>query len=404
VTPECRDRWRFTLLVAPLAMLGPFSLDTYLPSFPAMAEALAVGSASMQATFAVYLVAFAAATLIVGPWSDLVGRRPVVLFATLGFVLASLLLMFAMSFWQVLALRVAQGVTVAAGVVVGRAIVRDRFATDEARRVFALITMVFALGPAIAPMVGGLLQSMVGWRAVFGFLAVYGLAVGVALYVWLPETLPRSGRIAWQPLRILGQYPKALRNPDFFRPIAVLAVFFSILFIFVAGSPVIIYEHLAGGENDFWWLFGPLVIGLFTGGLVSGRLVSRLSPDNSVRLGLALSGLALVALGVTTLLFNGSPWMLMPLLGYSFALSLTMPALTVMALDCYPRARGMAAALQSFTQLTIGAIVVLFLVDWLVVDMLRIVVAALLLWLLSTLLWIWRVPRRSGTSPVQVTS
>lgn len=396
MTPESRDRWRFTLLVAPLAMLGPFSLDTYLPSFPAMAESLAVGSAAMQATFAVYLVAFAAATLIVGPWSDLVGRRPVVLFATLGFVLASLLLTLATSFWHVLLLRVAQGVTVAAGVVVGRAIVRDRFETDDARRVFALITMVFALGPAIAPMVGGLLQSLIGWRAVFGFLALYGLVVSVALYLWLPETLPRSNRIQWQPLRILSQYPQALRNPAFLQPIVVLAFFFSILFIFVAGSPVIIYDHLAGDENDFWWLFGPLVIGLFVGGLVGGRLVGRLSTTNSVWLGLGIAGLALLSFGVTVLMFAGSPWILIPLLGYSFGLSLTMPALTVMALDCYPRTRGMAAALQLFAQLTVGAIVVLFLVDWLVVDMRRIAVAAVTLWLFSAFLWVLRMPKASG--------
>lgn len=98
MTPGVRERWRFTLLIAPVAMLGPFSLDTYLPSFPAMAEALSVTLAGMQATFAIYLVAFALATLVVGPWSDLVGRRPVVVWALLGFVVASLLLTFAESF------------------------------------------------------------------------------------------------------------------------------------------------------------------------------------------------------------------------------------------------------------------------------------------------------------------
>lgn len=394
MTPGVRERWRFTLLIAPVAMLGPFSLDTYLPSFPAMAEALSVTLAGMQATFAIYLVAFALATLVVGPWSDLVGRRPVVVWALLGFVVASLLLTFAESFWQVLVLRGVQGMTVAAGVVVGRAIIRDHFPTDDARRVFALITMVFALGPALAPLVGGWLQSLIGWRAVFAFLALYGIVVGLAIRRWLPETLPQSQRIPWSLKGILGQYPQALSNPEFMQPVAVLAVFFSILFLFVAGSPVIIYEHLSGQENDFWWLFGPLVIGLFVGGLLGGRFVSLLSPQQSVWFGLGLSGFALILFGAGTLLSSDSPWLMVPLLGYSLALALTMPALTVLALDCYPFARGFAAALQSFTQLAFGALIVLLVVDWLVLDLQRLALGALLLWLVSVVLWAWPAPRR----------
>jgi MFS transporter, DHA1 family, multidrug resistance protein len=387
VTALRHARWQFALLVAPLAMLAPFSLDTYLPSFPAMAGELQVSFAAMQSTLAVYLVAFAVSTLFAGPLSDAFGRRPVVIWALLGYALVSALLVISVAFWQVVALRIAQGAAAAAGVVVGRAIVRDRFDPDDARRVFALITMVFALGPAVAPMLGGWLQLAFGWRAVFAFLTLYGAVLAVSIWVWLPETLPPVGRVGASPVRILGRYLRAAINPQFLRPVLALALLFGALFVFIAASPVIIYEHMGGGEGDFWWLFAPLVLGLVAGGFAAGRLVGRLSPAGSVVAGLVLAGFAL--LGFLAGVVAGSPrfWLMLPLAGYSMAIALMMPALTLLALDCYPQARGMAAALQSFLQLGFSALLALFVIDWLATDMLRLAFGALTLWLLGNLIW-----------------
>jgi len=387
VNPQRRARWQFALLVAPLAMLAPFSLDTYLPSFPAMAEQLRVSSAAMQSTLAVYLVAFAASTLIVGPLSDTLGRRTVVLWALAAYALISVLLALSVEYWQVLALRIAQGMAAAAGVVVGRAVVRDRFDPDDARRVFALITMFFALGPALAPMVGGWLQMLLGWRAVFVFLALYGAVLMVSIWLWLPETLPPVGRVFASPWRIVIRYFQGLRNPAFLRPVLVLSFLFGALFLFVAASPVIIYDHMGGDETDFWWLFAPLVIGLVAGGFIAGRLVGRVSPAASIVLGLTLSGLALVGFLLGVLLGSPRFWLMLPLAGYSLALALTMPALTLLALDCYPQTRGMAAALQSFVQLGFSALLALFVVDWLAGNLLHLALGALFLWLLGNLIW-----------------
>ncbi len=382
-----RTRLRYALLVAPLVMLAPFSLDTYLPSFPAMAESLAVDSAAMQATLSAYLVAFALSTLVTGPLSDAFGRRPVVLWALFAYLLISALLVVSTAYWQVVTLRILQGLAAATGVVVGRALVRDRFDPTDARRVFALVTMVFSIGPAAAPIIGGWLQAGFGWRSVFAFLALYGGVLLLTARAFLPETLPPVGRVRSRPPAIVQGYLRTLRNPRFLRPVGVHAAMFGAMFIFIAASPTLIYEHLGGDERDFWWLFLPLVAGLLLGAFVAGRTAARLTPQAAVSIGLGLSGTALVLIG-------GGAWLDGPVVSitgpfalYSFALATAMPSLTLLALDCYPGARGMASAMQAFVQLGISALLTLFLVDHLDDDPRHLVAGALVVWSVGALIW-----------------
>lgn len=384
---ERRTRLRFAILVAPLVMLAPFSLDTYLPSFPAMAEALRVDGAAMQATLSTYLVAFAVATLVAGPLSDAFGRRPVLLWALLAYVLASALLVLAAEYWQILVLRTGQGLAAAAGVVVGRALVRDRFDPTDSRRVFALITMLFAIGPAAAPIIGGWLQAALGWRSVFAFLTLYGASLLVLIRAGLPETLSPVGRVTSRPRAVIRGYLGTLNNPAFLRPVWVHAGMFGAMFLFVAASPTIVYQHLGGSEQDFWWLFLPLVAGLVAGGFVAGRVAGVLSPARAVAIGLGLSGASLALVGGAVLTDGPVVAITLPFALYSFALATAMPSLTLLALDCYPGARGMAAAMQAFLQLGFSALLTLFLVDWLDQAMERLVAAALLLWGLTVLGW-----------------
>lgn len=395
MTQARRTRLRFALLVAPLSMLAPFSLDTYLPSFPAMAEALRVDSGAMQATLSAYLVAFALATLVAGPLSDTFGRRPVVLWALAGYVLSSLLLVVAVEYWQVMGLRVGQGLSAAAGIVVGRAVVRDRFEATDARRVLALITMMFAIGPAAAPIVGGYLQAGFGWRSVFLFLTLYGVTLLLAIRAWLPETLPPVGRASGKPALILRGYLGTLRNPPFLRPALVHAGLFGAMFLFVAASPTVIYVHLGGQEQDFWWLFLPLVGGLVVGGFVAGRTASLLSPPLAISIGVGLAGtsLALVALGIVT----GGPVVAvtLPFALYSFSLATAVPSLNLLALDCYPGARGMASAMQAFLQLGFSALLALFLVDRLDDHLPWLIGGSLVIWAAAALLW-WTGPEARG--------
>ena len=186
-------------LLAAQSMIGPFAIDTYLPSFPAIQADLRVSPAQMQQTLSVYLVVFAAMTLFHGTLSDSFGRRPVVLASLLVFVVASVGCALAPSFEQLLTFRGVQGLSSGAGIVVGRAIIRDSFEGHAAQRLMSLVTMIFGIAPAVAPVIGGWLQAVLGWRSVFVFLAVYSAALRAACCVRLPETLAAKDR---QPFRL----------------------------------------------------------------------------------------------------------------------------------------------------------------------------------------------------------
>src|SRR5260221_441816 len=164
-------RRAFAWLLAGLAALAPFSIDTYLPSFPAVAASLNVGPLEIQQTLSVYLVAFALMTLFHGALSDSFGRRPVILTSLALFALASIGCALSASLPQLLAFRALQGLCAGAGIVVGRAMIRDVFAGPDAQRLMSTVTMIFVLAPAIAPVVGGWLQRFAGWQGVFAFLA-----------------------------------------------------------------------------------------------------------------------------------------------------------------------------------------------------------------------------------------
>jgi DHA1 family bicyclomycin/chloramphenicol resistance-like MFS transporter len=160
------------LLLAALATIGPFSIDTYLPSFPAIATDLHVTPLHMQQTLSVYLLGFAVMTLFHGTLSDSCGRRPIVLANLLLFALASVGCALAATFEQLLAFRGVQGLSAGAGIVVGRAIIRDTLQGHAAQRLMSLVTMLFGIAPAVAPVIGGLLHSALGRRAVLVFQAL----------------------------------------------------------------------------------------------------------------------------------------------------------------------------------------------------------------------------------------
>ena len=160
------------ILLASLSALGPFSIDTYLPSFPEIAEKLGATQLEVQQTLSIYLFSFALMTLWHGAISDRFGRRRVILAALVLFAVASAGCAFATRIEQLWFWRAMQGITAGAGIVISRAIVRDLFDGAAAQRLMSQITMMFALAPAVAPVIGGWLQTFFGWRSIFVFLVL----------------------------------------------------------------------------------------------------------------------------------------------------------------------------------------------------------------------------------------
>ena len=350
--PDQARRTRgIALLLASLSALGPFSIDTYLPSFPAIADSLGASQIEVQQTLSAYLLAFAAMTLWHGAIADRFGRRRVILAALGLFGLASLGCMLAGSIEQLWFWRAMQGITAGAGIVISRAIVRDLFDGPAAQRLMAQITMMFALAPAIAPVIGGWLQVAFGWRSVFAFLVVSTAALWLACLKLLPETLPPEKRQSLRPSYLISAYRSVFTSPRFLSACSALALNFGGFFVYVLSAPVFLMQHLQLPETAFLWLFGPAMIGLMCGSAISGRLAGRVSPGKTIAIGYSvMGGAALLNLGLNLFLPPGLPWSVAPLFVYTLGMSLAMPNLTLFALDPFPEKRGLAASCQTFFQ------------------------------------------------------
>ena len=353
-----RDTRGIALLLASMSAIGPFSIDTYLPSFHEIGEKLNASPLQVQQTLSVYLFSFALMTLWHGAIADRFGRRKVVLVALGLFAIASAGCMFATSIEQLWFWRAMQGITAGAGIVLSRAIVRDLFDGAAAQRLMSQITMMFALAPAVAPVIGGWLQTLFGWRSVFAFLVLSTAVLWFACWKLLPETLAPEKRQSLRPGYLGKTYWKVLTSPPFLLACAALSMNFGGFFLYILSAPVFLMQHLGVAETGFLWLFGPAMSGLVCGSWLSGRMAGKISLSRTIALGYAIMGTAAaINLGVNMTLPPGLPWNVMPIFVYTMGMSLAMPCLTIFALDPFPAQRGLAASCQTFFQSSFNGLV-----------------------------------------------
>jgi DHA1 family bicyclomycin/chloramphenicol resistance-like MFS transporter len=344
-------------MLAGLAMLGPFSIDTYLPSFPAIGAHFAVTPLEVQQTLSAYLVTFAVMSLLHGTLSDSFGRRPVILASLSIYALASLGCAFAPSFPQLLFFRAMQGLSAGVGWVVGRAIIRDRFAGFEAQRLMSLVTMIFGLAPALAPVIGGWLQGWLGWQAVFLFLALYGAVLLAACALRLPETHPPAARQPFALEPLARNYLKLAGDPRLVLLCLAIAFNFSGFFLYISSAPAFIYDLLGLGATDFAVLFVPGIAGVMLGAYLSGRAAGRLAPRRTVSLGyLVMFGAAAFNIASHAHCPAALPWSVLAVMCYTAGMALAMPSVSVLILDLFPENRGLASSLQQFTHSAFTAV------------------------------------------------
>jgi DHA1 family bicyclomycin/chloramphenicol resistance-like MFS transporter len=344
---------RLATLLAALSAIGPFSTDAYLPSFREIARVFAAPELLVQQTLTAYMVPFTVMTLWHGAISDALGRRRVVLLTLSLFALASVGCALSWRIEALLLFRAMQGMTAGAGMVIGRAVVRDVLEGNEARRLMARVALVFAIAPAIGPVIGGWLHVWLGWRSVFGFLALFALAL--VLWCWraLPETLAPADRTPLQVASMAGGYRAVLSSPAFLALVAAVTLNFSAVFVYIVSAPTFLIVHLHVPETGFLWLFGPISLGMLLGTWLAGWLAGRLSDRRSVMLAYAIMGLAAGANALYHLAAPPAlPWSIAPLALSVAGSSVAMPSLTLMALDLFPERRGLAASCQAFGQMS----------------------------------------------------
>ena len=344
-----RFRWTFAALLAALSTLGPFSIDAYLPAFAGMQASLNATPLEIQQTLSGYLFAFGIMFLFHGALSDSFGRRPVILVALVVYTIASTGAALATTAHGLIVWRVVQGLSVGAGMVVGRAMIRDLFGPEDAQRLMSMVTLFFGLAPAIAPVIGGWLFVGLGWRSVFWFLAVVGLVLVAVSWRLLPETLAETSRQSFHPMALLKGYREV--GMDFrFLLLSLSAGFnFNAFFLYIVSAPVFMAEHLGLGPTQYAWLFGPCIAGIMIGAQLSGRAAGRASPRLTVQRAYAFMAIAAGINAVYAFAVTPSiPWAVIPLMVYGIGFAMAMPSITLITLDLFPTRRGMAASLQGF--------------------------------------------------------
>ncbi|MEP6557613.1 MAG: multidrug effflux MFS transporter [Burkholderiales bacterium] len=343
------SRSALALLLALLGMLGPFSIDTYLPAFDGIARDLAASPVQLQQTLSAYLFGFAFMSLFHGALSDSFGRRPVVLWGVAVFTLASIGCALAQTPEQLIGFRALQGLSTGAGIVVSRAVIRDMFAPADAQRMMSLVTLYFGVAPAIAPIIGGWFTVWWGWKAVFWFLAGVGGLLWVANARLLPETLYAPERQPFNVSNLLLGYRELATSPRFLLLALASGVPFNGMFLYVMAAPVFLGRHLGLAPTQFFWLFLLVIGGIMSGAWLSGRLAGRITPKAQVQRGFyVMLAVSLLNLALNWLWAPHAAWALLPIGLYSFGWALMTPVVTLLVLDLHPNRRGMASSMQSF--------------------------------------------------------
>ncbi|ARU04979.1 hypothetical protein CCO03_10050 [Comamonas serinivorans] len=352
-----RSKLQLTALFALCTMLGPLGIDTYLPSFHAIGREFGVSQVAVQQTLSVYVLAMAGTMLFYGTLSDTFGRRAVLLWASVGYCLTSLVAAFVPSIEALVAVRFAQGLMGGAGMVIVRAMVQDRYQGAEAQSMMAMVMFCFGLAPALAPIFGGWLQAHGGWRTTFYFLAGFGALLALLVWRVMPETLPADKR---QPLRlgvIASNYLHALSNGQFRLMILGLGLMAGANSVYIGSAAEFIMGVLRLEETSFGWLFIPLIGGTMLGSVLTGSMAGKLPQRAQKRIGYSCLFAACVwnvgyNLAVRGLgLEPAVPWAVMPITLYSFGIALLMPILSLRILGLFPTMRGLASSLQGFTQM-----------------------------------------------------
>ncbi len=342
-------RWALAALLALLGMLGPFSIDTYLPAFSGMATDLNATPVEMQQTLSAYLFGFAFMNLFHGALADSLGRRPVVLWGIAIFTLASAGCALSQTVEQLVLFRALQGLSTGAGIVVSRAVIRDMFAPAQAQKVMSQVTIYFGVAPAIAPMVGGWLYVHAGWHSIFWFLTLVGVALWVANFRLLPETLHAEHRQPMSVKHLMRGYWQLGSSPRFLLLALASGVPFNGMFLYVLAAPAFLGEHLGLEPTQFFWFFMITISGIMSGAWLSGRLAGRIPPKRQIRHGFVIMfTISILNLVANFLLPAHVPWALFPIAVFSFGWALMVPVVTLLVLDLYPERRGMASSLQAF--------------------------------------------------------
>ena len=383
-------RWALAVLLAVLGMLGPFSIDTYIPAFSAIAQSLNATPVQMQQTLSAYLFGFAFMNLFHGALSDSFGRRPVILWGLAMFTVASLGCALAQNVGQLIFFRALQGLSTGAGIVVSRAVIRDMFPPSEAQRVMSQVTIYFGVAPAVAPIIGGVIAEYLDWHAIFWFLVGVGVVLWLANWRLLPETLHVQDRQPFQVRNLMRGYWQLLTDARFLLLALASGVPFNGLFLYVLSAPAFLGDILQLRPTQFFWFFVLSIGGIMAGSWLSGRMAGKVKPKNQIMQGFRIMlGVSAINVVANALLTPNAWWSLWPVTVFAFGWALMVPVVTLLVLDLHPDRRGMASSLQAVVGSTANGIVAGAVAPLVMHSALGLAVMSAAFMLVGLVAWLW---------------
>jgi DHA1 family bicyclomycin/chloramphenicol resistance-like MFS transporter len=356
LTPPQASLRRFIFTCAAVIAIGPLSIDMYLPSLPALQTHFGVDTAATQLTLSAYFIGLALGQLIYGPVSDRFGRRAPLLFGLGCYSLVSLACAYAPSMDSLILLRLLQALVGCAGMVITRAMVRDRFQPQEMARVLSMLVLVMGAAPILAPLLGGQIYLLLGWQAIFLIMALYGAACFVAVYSGIPETShSRSEALKLQ--TIITGYGRLLRHRRFMGYALSGGLAQAGMFAYISGSAFVFIQVYGVSPVHFGWLFGLIAFGLITCAQINSWMLRRYRSEYVLRAALTVNA----ACGVALLLmawsgFGGLIGVLVPLFCGMSSLGFSFPNSTAGAMAPFGDRAGMAAALLGTLQFSAAAV------------------------------------------------
>jgi DHA1 family bicyclomycin/chloramphenicol resistance-like MFS transporter len=338
--------WRLLALLMAMTAIGPATLNVLVPALPHLAAVLATDTDTVQLTLSLYLISIATAQLVLGPLSDRFGRRPVVLAAIA-----------AASIDALIATRVLQAAGAATGIVMGRAIIRDLYERDRAASMIGLVTTAMVIAPMISPLIGGILDTVFGWQAIFLFIALMSCLVLLWAVPVLPETRPVHAAEA--PGRLWPETRTLLGNARFYAYVLAGALGSAPFFTFLGGGPHVTVTLMGRTSAEYGLWFAITSFGYMIGNFTAARLSQRVGVNAMIAGGVAaaLIGTALTCALVAAMPGGGPATVFLPQFVISYGNGVLLPNAIAGAVSVRPQAAGTAAGITGFTQMATGAAV-----------------------------------------------
>ncbi|MFP3893058.1 multidrug effflux MFS transporter [Exiguobacterium indicum] len=350
-------RLTLILILGSLAALGPLSIDMYLPAFPDMSRSFDASASLIQLSLTACMLGMALGQLIVGPLSDVRGRKRPLMVALLAYLLASLACAMAPTIEVLIALRFIQGAAGASGIVISRAIVRDLFDGPELTRFFAALSLVNGTAPILAPVIGGQLLRFGDWHFVFYLLAILSTMMLLAVALRLPETLPLDRRVEGNLTTTLKTFGRLLTDRVFIGYAFAQAFVMGAMFAYISGSPFVLQNIYGASPQQFSFLFGLNGIGIILAAQIAGRLAGRVDSERLMRISLTIVASASILLFLALTLTNQLIFVMIPLFFVVSSVGLISTLGFTLAMQNYGATAGSASALLGLLPMLVGSLV-----------------------------------------------